>query len=123
MVDIMDFAGKEDPDSRKKRDEAEAKLRKPSSLLNNSFLTAEMKRWNRQASERSDELANAKLSITLTAIAAVAALFALLISLAAYRLAFSDDEHDRRWRAEQRQLATEQLRVLQEIRERLPVSP
>lgn len=79
---------------------------------------------------RNEQVADATLrsadltvwSNRLAAAAAVAALFALLTSLAAYRLAFSDDEHDRRWRAEQRQLVAEQLRLLSEIRDRLPAT-
>lgn len=59
---------------------------------------------------------SARVSTILAGIAAGAAMFALLVSLAAYRVAFNASDGDRKWQREQTQL-------LMQIRDRLPAQP
>ena len=63
------------------------------------------------------------LNLWIAGGAVALSVLALVMSAAAYRLAFGDDEHDRRWRAEQRFDAERQRLLLEQIRDRLPPPP
>ena len=96
----------------------------PSPAIETARASADTAKASNETARATRALADgARVSTILSGIAVGVAVLALVASLAAYRLAFMDDEGDRQWRREQQKAAAEQLRALEQIRDRLPSVP